>query len=107
MFGTPITSLNSCEGILKLLKEGQSIQHHLSFPLVDVNVTLILLVSLPSHSKGKVRDVIRLLFPVNQKDILDPSQIIPDKPDNGRTVLQLLIREASRKSFTPPRYTHE
>ena len=41
-------------------------------------------------SKGKVRDAIRLLSPVNQKGVLDPSQIIPDRPDNSRIVLQLL-----------------
>ena len=82
---------NSCEDILKLLKEGQSIQHHLSSPSRrhkrDFNLSLTFTQLL---SKGKVRDAIRLFSPVNQKVVLDLSQIIPDGPNNGRTVLQLL-----------------
>ena len=47
-----------------------------------------------------MRDTIRLLSPVNQKGVLDPSQIIPDGPDNGRTVLQLL-KEKHLESHSP------
>ena len=68
---------NCCEGILKLLKEGQSIQHHLSSPSHrhkrDFNLACIFAQLL---SKGKVRDAIRLLSFVNQKGVLDPSQLV-------------------------------
>ena len=47
-----------------------------------------------------MRDVIRLLSPVNQKDVLDPNKIIPDGPNNGRTVLQLL-KEKHPESHSP------
>ena len=68
---------NCCEGILKLLKEGQSIQHHLSSPSHrhkrDFNLACIFAQLL---SKGKVRDAIHLLSFVNQKGVLDPSQLV-------------------------------
>ena len=40
------------------------------------------------------------LSPVNQKGVLDPSHIIPDGLDNGRTVLQLL-KEKHPESHSP------
>ena len=92
---------DSYEGIVKLLKDGQSIQRHLSAPSRRKKRESKLAYTFAQLlTKGKVRDAIRLLSPDNQKGVLDSNYVFSEGPDKGKTVLQLL-NEKHPKSCPP------